>query len=226
MRLLKNIAKPEIRYHYKLVIESSIIISLLLLILAFKYFPNFEKSVVEYNAPQELFTLEDIQQTKQDYTPPPPPEKPSIIIDAILETEIEEVEFEETDLDLSEELGAPPPPVEEEKKKVIEEEPVYFVAVEEMPQPIGGIQAIHDLIVYPEIAKRAGIEGKVYILAYLNEEGEVVKTEVIKGIGGGCDEVAEFAVRKTKFSPGRQRGRAVKVKVMIPIIFRLSDKPV
>jgi len=226
MRLLKNIAKPEIRYHYKLVIECSIIISLLLLILAFKYFPNFEKSAVEYNTPQELFTLEDIQQTKQDYTPPPPPEKPSIIIDAILETEIEEVEFEETDLDLSEELGAPPPPVEEEKKKVIEEEPVYFVAVEEMPQPIGGIQAIHDLIVYPEIAKRAGIEGRVYILAYLNEEGEVVKTEVIKGIGGGCDEAAEFAVRKTKFSPGRQRGRAVKVKVMIPIIFRLSDKPV
>ena len=226
MRLLKIIGKPEIRYHYKLVLECSIIISLLLLIFIFNYFPNLEETVIEFDAPQELLTLEDIQQTKQDYTPPPPPDKPSIIIDAILETEIEEVEFEETELDLSEELGAPPPPVEEEKSKVIDEEPVYFVAVEEMPQPIGGIKAIHDLIVYPEIARRAGIEGKVYILAYLNEEGEVVKTEVIKGIGGGCDEAAEFAVRKTKFSPGRQRGKAVKVKVMIPVIFKLSNIPV
>ena len=226
MRLLKIIGKPELRNHYKLVLEFSIITSLLLLIFIFKYFPDFEESAREFDTPQELLTFEDIQQTKQDYTPPPPPDKPSIIIDAVLETEIEEVEFEETELDLSEELGAPPPSFEEEKTKVIDEEPVYFVAVEEMPQPIGGIQAIHDLIVYPEIAKRAGIEGKVYILAYLNEEGEVVKTEVIKGIGGGCDEAAEFAVRKTKFSPGRQRGRAVKVKVMIPIIFRLSDRPV
>ncbi|MFC2119557.1 energy transducer TonB [Bacteroidota bacterium] len=226
MGLLTTIGKPETRFHYKLVFECSFIASLLLIIFVFKFFPNIEKNAIEYDAPQELFTLEDIQQTKQDYTPPPPPDRPSMIIEAISIEDIEDIEFEETELDLSEDLSAPPPPPKEEKKNVIEEEPVFFVAVEEMPQPIGGIKAIHDLIVYPEIAKRAGIEGKVYILAYLNEQGNVLRTEIIKGIGGGCDEAAEFAVKQTKFSPGKQRGKPVKVKVMIPIIFKLSDKPV
>jgi len=226
MRLLKNIGRPEIRYRYKLVFECSIITSLLLTILAFKYFPDIERRTIEYEAPQELFTVEDIQQTKQDYTPPPPPERPSMILEAITDADIEDIEFESTELNIYEELGAPPPPPKEEEKEIMEEEPVYFVAVEEMPYPIGGIQAIQDLIVYPEIAKRAGIEGKVYVLAYVNEEGNVIKTEILKGIGGGCDEAAEYAIKHTKFSPGKQRGKPVKVKVSVPIIYRLSDRPV
>ena len=225
MGLLKNIGKPEIRYRYKLVFECSIITSLLLIIFAFRYFPDIERSTIEYEAPQELFTVEDIQQTKQDYTPPPPPERPSMILEAITDADIEEIEFESTELNIYEELGAPPPPPKEERE-IMEEEPVYFVAVEEMPYPIGGIQTIQDLIVYPEIARRAGIEGKVYVLAYVNEEGNVIKTEILKGIGGGCDEAAEYAVKHTKFSPGKQRGKPVKVKVSVPIIFRLSDRPV
>ena len=226
MELLKNISRPEIRYHYKLVFESSLILSLLFVILAFKFFPHIEKGTIEYEAPQELFTVEDIQQTKQDYTPPPPPERPSMILEAITDADIEEIEFESTELNIYEELGAPPPPPKEEEREIMEEEPVYFVAVEEMPYPIGGIQAIQDLIVYPEIARRAGIEGKVYVLAYVNEEGNVIKTEILKGIGGGCDEAAEYAVKHTKFSPGKQRGKPVKVKVSVPIIYRLSDRPV
>ena len=226
MRLLKNIGKPEIRYHYKLVLECSIIASLLIIIFAFKFFPHIEKRGVEFEVPQELFTVENIQQTKQQTGPPPPPEKPSMIIDAVTDADIEDIEFDETELVFDQELSAPPPPPKEERKRVIEEEPTYFVAVEEMPEPIGGIKAIHDLIIYPEIAKRAGIEGKVYVLAYLNEEGIVVKTEIIKGIGGGCDEAAENAVKHTKFTPGKQRGKPVKVQVMIPIVFRLKDRPV
>ncbi len=225
MELLKNISKPEIRYHYKLVFESSLILSLLFVILAFRYFPDIERRTIEYEAPQELFTVEDIQQTKQDYTPPPPPERPSMILEAITEADIEDIEFESTELNIYEELGAPPPPPKEEEKEIMEEETVYFVAVEEMPYPIGGIQAIQNLIIYPDIAKRAGIEGKVYILAYVNEEGTVTKTEILKGIGGGCDEAAEYAVRHTKFSPGKQRGKSMKVKVSVPVIFKLIDNP-
>ena len=225
MRLLKTIGKPEIRYNYRLVLECSIIISLLILILAFKFFPHLEKRVIEFEAPQVLFKVEDIQQTKQDPTPPPPPEKPSLIVEAVANTDVEDIEFEETEIDFNQELSTPPPP-QRKQKIVVEEEPVYFVAVEEMPFPIGGIQAIHDLIIYPNIAKRAGVEGKVYVLAYVNEEGTVTKTEVLKGIGGGCDEAAEYAVQHTKFSPGKQRGKPVNVKVMVPIIFKLSDRPV
>lgn len=101
----------------------------------------------------------------------------------------------------------------------------YLVAVDEMPEPIGGIAAIQRNIKYPEIARRAGIEGKVYILAYIDENGNVTKTTVLKGIGGGCDEAAINAIKKVKFIPGRQGGKPVKVQVSIPVIFKLSDNP-
>ena len=226
MRLLKNIGKPEIRYHYNLVLECSIIASLLILILAFKFFPHLEKRGIEFQAPQELFTVEDIQQTKQQTVPPPPPEKPSMISEAVTDADIEDIEFDETELVFDQEMSAPPPPPKEERKKAIEEEPTYFVAVEEMPEPIGGIKAIHDLIIYPERTSRRRQSSKNKGSYDLNEEGIVVKTEIIKGIGGGCDEAAEYAVKHTKFTPGKQRDKPVKVQVMIPIVFRLTDRPV
>ncbi len=114
----------------------------------------------------------------------------------------------------------------EVEEKVVEEKkdeaPVYFVAVEEMPEPIGGIAAIQQLITYPEIAKRAGVEGKVYVLAFVDERGNVTNAKIIKGIGAGCDEAAIDAVLQTRFKPGKQRGTPVKVQVSIPIVFKLQ----
>jgi protein TonB len=60
----------------------------------------------------------------------------------------------------------------------------------------------------------------VFIRAFVDESGSVIKTELIKGIGGGCDEAALDAVRDTKFSPGKQRGKPVKVQVTVPIVFK------
>ncbi len=102
------------------------------------------------------------------------------------------------------------------------EKDIYFVAVEEMPEPIGGIQSIQSKIKYPEIAKRAGIEGKVYVLAFINETGDVTDAKIIKGIGAGCDETAIDAIKQTKFTPGKQRGKPVKTQVSIPIVFKLQ----
>lgn len=98
----------------------------------------------------------------------------------------------------------------------------YMVMVEQPPVPIGGLEAIQQRITYPEKAKRAGIEGRVFIKAYINEKGDVVETEVLKGIGGGCDSVAVKAVKESKFEPGKQRGEPVKVQVSIPIVFKLQ----
>jgi protein TonB len=214
MRFKKPIA--DLRATYKRVLEISVIISLAILIFAFNFFPHLQDKGMALEGPQELFTVEDIQQTKQENRPPPPP-KPPIPIEAPSDDVLEDIEIEDTEIDFEAEIEAPPPPKED-----IEEEPTYFVAVEEMPSPIGGIKAIQKKIVYPEIAKRAGVEGKVYILAFVNEQGEVTKAQVIKGIGAGCDEAALNAVLKTRFTPGKQRGKPVKVQVSIPIIFKLK----
>lgn len=98
----------------------------------------------------------------------------------------------------------------------------FFVQVEKMPSPIGGMLAIQEGIRYPETAKRTGIEGRVYVKAYIDSNGTVVKTEIIRGIGSGCDEAAMDAVKKVKFTPGKQRGKAVNVQVTVPILFKLQ----
>jgi TonB family protein len=106
------------------------------------------------------------------------------------------------------------------ENKVVEEEPAFFVAVEEMPELIGGIKGLQSKIVYPEIARRVGVEGKVIVQAIVDETGKVVSVNTIKGIGSGCDEVAMDAVRNSKFTPGKQRGKTVKTQVTIPIVFK------
>jgi TonB family protein len=98
----------------------------------------------------------------------------------------------------------------------------FFTAVEEMPKPIGGINAIAQNVRYPEIAKRAGIEGRVFVKALIDETGSVVGTSIIRGIGAGCDQAAMEAVMQSKFKPGRQKGKPVKVQVTIPILFKLQ----
>lgn len=217
MKLKNPIA--DLRLKYRKTFEISLIIALTIMIVAFKFFPDISSGEVQLDATQELFTVEDIQQTKQENRPPPPP-KPPIPIEAPSDDVLEDIEIGDTEIDINEEMEAPPPPPKEDKK--VEEEPTYFVAVEEMPEPIGGIKAIQEKIVYPEIAKRAGVEGKVYILAFVDESGTVTKAQVLKGIGAGCDEAALDAVLKTKFKPGKQRGKPVKVQVSIPVIFKLQ----
>ena len=217
MALVKS-PKADLRAHYKKTFEYSLIISLAFLIVAFKFFPNIQEKKVALEGPQELINMEDIQQTRQENRPPPPP-KPPIPIEAPSEDVLQDIEIQSTELDVNANVAAPPPP--EETKKT-EEEPQYFVAVEDMPEPIGGIAAIQSKIVYPEIAKRAGVEGKVYVKAFVDEKGNVTKVEVQKGIGAGCDEAAMKAVKETKFKPGKQRGKPVRVQVSIPVVFRLQ----
>ena len=218
MALKKN-PKVDLKRKYRRVFETGLIIALALLIIAFKYFPEFEQTELNLEGPQELVQVEDVEATKQEAAPPPPP-KPPIPIEAPSDEVLEDIEISETELDVNAEVAAPPPPPAEEEEE--EEEPVFFVAVEQQPEPIGGLEAIQKRIVYPEIAKRAGVQGRVFVKAFVDENGNVVKVELLKGIGAGCDEAAMEAVKNTKFSPGKQRGKPVKVQVSIPIVFKLN----
>jgi protein TonB len=151
---------------------------------------------------------------EQNILPTAPPTLPEPIDAPLVElTKNSPVE----DSKVKEEISLPPP----KENLEIKEEPTYFVAVEEMPEPIGGLQEIQSKIEYPVIAKRVGIEGKVFVRAFVDETGVVTSAEVVKGIGGGCDEAALDAILKTKFNPGKQRGKPIKVQVTIPILFKL-----
>lgn len=76
---------------------------------------------------------------------------------------------------------------------------------------------------YPQVAIRAGIEGRVTVQFVVDENGNVQNPRVIRGIGGGCDEEALRVVKTAQFSPGMQRGRPVQVQMSLPILFKLSN---
>lgn len=196
------------------VFEASMAVSLLSVILLFALFPNTRQTVAHTPLQQEFVEFEDIENTRQENRPPPPP-RPPIPIEAPADQVLEDVDIFSTEIDVNEDVAPPPP-----QTNVGEEE--YFVAVEDMPEPVGGLAAIQRLVVYPELARRAGVQGRVYVLAYVNEKGEVTKAEVQKGIGAGCDDAAVAAVLKATFLPGRQRGKPVRVRVSIPIRFQLN----
>lgn len=98
----------------------------------------------------------------------------------------------------------------------------YLAFAEEMPTPLGGMEGIYSMIKYPELAIKGGVQGKVYVLAFVNENGEVDDVKVVKGIGAGCDEETIAAVKKTKFSPAKSGGKNVKVKMSLQIQFKLT----
>ena len=216
--MLKKNPKFDLKLKYRKVFEVSFIISLFLIIVAFKTFPKIEKEKVIIEYAQELINVRDALNTKINLPKPPPPPRPVIPIEAPTDEDLTDIELIENDLNIDDNLDKPKLLVEKDNTDEFE-----FIAVpEEMPEPIGGIAEIQKKIVYPELAIRAGIHGKIFVKAFVDEKGNVVKVKIIKGIGVGCDEAAMAAVMKTKFNPGKQRGKPVRVQVSIPILFKLN----
>lgn len=112
------------------------------------------------------------------------------------------------------------------QQQLLKEKNIELICdVEICPVPIGGLQAVQDQLVYPEHALLYGMEGTVTLIALINEKGEVKETEVIKGIGLGCDEAAQEAVKKTLFIPGQDKGKTVAAKLTINVEFKMFEKP-
>ncbi len=101
---------------------------------------------------------------------------------------------------------------------------ILICDIEICPVPVGGLNSIQDKLVYPEHALLYGLEGTVTLIATVNEKGDVVATEILKGIGLGCDEAAEEAVKKTQFIPGQNFGKVVESKVTLNIEFKIFDR--
>jgi protein TonB len=102
--------------------------------------------------------------------------------------------------------------------------PQIFTYVEQMPEPSVNVnEFLSKNLRYPELAKENNISGRVTVRFVVDENGDVSDVNVVKGIGGGCDEEAKRVVMKMpKWKPGKQNGKAVKVYYTLPIVFRLE----
>ncbi len=102
-----------------------------------------------------------------------------------------------------------------------------FVVVEEMPKYPGGVDAqvkfLTNNVKFPELARKEGVTGKVYVTFVIEKDGSVSNVRVIRGIGSGCDEEAIRVVKAMpKWIPGKQKGKTVRVQFNLPIVFNLN----
>lgn len=98
-----------------------------------------------------------------------------------------------------------------------------FKVVEQQPQLVGGLDTLQQMVNYPDSAKKAGVEGRVFLDFIVTKEGKVHDPQVIRGLGAGLDQEALRVIKKAKFKPGKQRGKPVNVRYSMPIIFRLQQ---
>lgn len=102
-----------------------------------------------------------------------------------------------------------------------------FITVEQQPEFPGGMSGLGDFLrkslQYPRSAASAGVSGKVFVSFVVNTDGSLTDVQVLKGIGFGCDEEAVRVIQKMpRWKPGKQSGRAVRVKYNLPISFTLE----
>lgn len=165
--------------------------------------------------------------TRQLQEPPPPPPPPQVIevINIVQDdVEIDEVDFESMDADENTEFDFVPVGDQEEEEA---EEEVFFI-VEDMPMFQGGgkenfREYIAKNLQYPPIAAENGISGRVFVQFAVNAKGEVVDVVVVRGVDPALDKEAVRVVKSSpKWTPGKQRGRPVKVQFTFPIVFVLQ----
>lgn len=99
-----------------------------------------------------------------------------------------------------------------------------YVAADEPPQLIGGIESLYRRAQYPAAARQAGLEGTVYLRFVVSEEGRVQNAVVSRGIGMGCDMEALRLINAARYIPGKVQGRPVKVWQNLQITFQLAQK--
>jgi protein TonB len=204
-------------------------------VLAFVYIA-FEWTQVEVTI-YESVSLEavveeeiEIIQTIEALPPPPPPDIPEVIeVLNVVEDDVETAEIiidSEDDKDKEVVIRAP---VTTYTSGAYSEEDteVVFMVVETMPGFPGGdaalLKYLQDNIKYPVIAQESGIQGRVICQFVVNRDGSIVDVEVVRGVDRSLDAEAIRVVQSMpKWMPGKQRGKAVRVKFTLPINFRLQ----
>ena len=189
-----------------------------------------EKEVTKYEVADMDFLIEEeieIQQTSQETPPPPPP--PPVQEVEVLNVVEDDVQTEEivinTEDNKEEEVIIAAPveaPVEEEEEEVV------FVVVETMPEFPGGqgelMKYLASNVKYPVIAQENGIQGRVICQFVVNKDGSIVDVVVARTSGEpSLDKEAVRVIKSMpKWKPGKQRGKAVRVKYTVPVNFRLQ----
>lgn len=226
---VKKSPKASLENKRLLFIEIGFVVALLATLVAFEWSSREkqESSLLAQNT--EIIEEEMIPITQE--TPPPPPEQAKIpIISDVIDIVDDDLNVDNNFLNLEDDanLGVEIQDyVEEVKEEVIEEETIPFQLVEEKPKFQGGdandfSKWVNQRLVYPEVAKENGIQGRVMLQFTVNTDGSVSGVKVLRGVDPSLDKEAVRVVSSSpKWTPGKQRDRKVKVTYTFPVIFQL-----
>jgi len=203
-----------------------------------------EKSIprIRIKSLAELAPPPSSEETPDAAPPPPPPSQQAIaapsfgipvpVPDAVAPTPVMPDQAELPPGPIGDQTGpiadpgadGPPTPVKDiAPAKVENNDPGRddFVQVESDPEPVQNIQS---LVEYPDVAKRAGLEGKVIASALIDIDGRVKKVEIDKSDYKVFEDAAREALMKARFTPAKQNGQPVKVWYTLPIVFKLQTR--
>jgi protein TonB len=199
-----------LKLKYRKVLEGSLMLSIIIVLFLFYSFKTFEHENKLPNIVIDDFEVFDIPQTHHN-KPKPPPSRPPFPVEAEPDELVPDITIEVINEGLLASLGDPPPPPQLKEPDVYE-----FVKVQEKPVLLKYSQP-H----YPEIARKADIEGTVIVKVLISKKGNVEKAEIYKSIPV-LDDAALEASMKCKFKPAKQRDKFVKVWMKIPFKFKLK----
>ena len=206
-------------------------VALIAIYFAFNW-SSTEKEVATLEAEVANVEVEDMVPITQE-TPPPPEAAPKIpilsdqidVVDDNIKVDDNMFQNLEDDANSGVEImdyieSAP-------EEETVEEEAIPFQLVEEKPSFNGGdanefSKWVNSKLVYPEIAKENGVQGRVTLQFTVNADGTVSNVKVLRGVDSSLDKEAVRVVSSSpKWKPGKQRDRAVKVTYTFPVIFQL-----
>lgn len=212
-----------------------LVISFAVLFVGFEWGSRDIQVVTEADQVQDVIAEEEIEITRPENTPAPPPPPPAApAVAEELNIVDDDVELEQQDIITSEDTQgaaqtetyvAPTEVVEEEEEEAAQQ---IFTVVEEMPEfPDGGMQGLLKYLAksikYPVIAQENGIQGRVVCSFVVNRDGSIVDIQVLRGVDPSLDkEAVRVLGTMPKWKPGKQRGKPVRVKYTVPVMFRLQ----
>lgn len=220
----KKNPKSDVRRWSGTLFNLGLAISLGLVLVAFEWKAKDQGIIKTFEGMIDDWDEIDIPQTIQNPPPPPPPAPIEVNI-IPNDIEIEDISDFKLDINTTEQTDIPE--VEITKAPIVEDVDVIkdFVDVQAMFK--GGMDAwygyLNKNLKYPSQAKRMGIEGMVIVRFVVNTDGSIQDIELVRTIGGGCDEMAKEVIENSpNWNPGRIGGRAVRSRMTMPIRFRLN----
>ena len=226
---IKKSEKANLENKKLLFVEIGLVISLAITLFAFEW-TSKETNVATLDDNTQVVLEEEIIPITQE-TPPPPPAAPKIpVLSDQIDIVDDEIELDDDmfmNLEDDASLGVEIMDYVEVEEEVVEEEAIPFQLVEEKPSFQGGdanqfSKWVNQRLVYPEIAKENGVQGRVTLQFTVEKDGTVTKVKVLRGVDPSLDKEAVRVVSQSpKWKPGKQRDRAVPVTYTFPVIFQL-----